>query len=66
MDWLGILLAGLSGAIAAGIAILIVGNPKKRPTAYFVVIIISFIALNSLSRSYILPDLTNWNNARKV
>lgn len=66
MDWISIGLAGLSGAVAAAMASLLVRNPKEKRAAYTVVVVICFVVLQGLSREFIFPDLNAWNQARKA
>lgn len=66
MNWISVGLAASSGALAVGIASLIVRNPKEKRGAYAIVFVVCFASLQGLSREFVFPDLNAWNQARKV
>ncbi|MFQ5846581.1 MAG: hypothetical protein ACE5IQ_02790 [Candidatus Methylomirabilales bacterium] len=60
MDWASLLLAGIAGALGAGIALLVVRHPKERRLPYVLVLVFSFAIVNTLFRVYLLPYVHVW------
>ncbi len=66
MDWGSIVLAGISGALGAAIAYLLVRNPRERRIAYVSVLVVSFAIFNTLARVFVLPHIRVWQYERQV
>jgi hypothetical protein len=66
VDWASVVLAGISGALGAAIAYLLVRNPRERRIAYVLALVISFATLNALARVFVLPHIRAWQYERKV
>ena len=66
MDWIGPVIAGLSGALAAVIAQLTVGFKKERRGLYLVVLVLLFVVLRFSAVSYVEPLVRVWDAERQV
>lgn len=65
MDWPAIISAAICGAVAAGVAELIVYQFKlKRGWGYTLLLFVIFSGLNAFSRQVILPEVREWQAAR--
>jgi len=65
--WWDVILAGASGALAVLIASLVLlKNYRGNRIAYIVVVLIAFFVLNTLSRTYVLPEIRDWQARREV
>ena len=66
VDWGSVVLAGVSGALGAVIAYLLVRNPRERRIAYALIFLVSFAILNALARVFVLPYIRVWQYERQV
>lgn len=66
MDWASVVLAGISGAVGAAIARLLVRNPRERRIVYVLVLVVSFAIVNALARAFVLPPIRAWQYERKA
>lgn len=66
MDWISVVLAGISGVVGAVIAHLLVRHPREHRTAYVLVLVVSFAIVNALARVFVLPPVRVWQYERKV
>jgi hypothetical protein len=66
MDWIGPVIAGLSGAIAAVIAQLTVGFRKERKGFYLIAFAVLFVGLEFSAKGYVEPWLRGWDAERQV
>ncbi len=66
MNWYSAGLAGLSGALAALLAGLIVRNSKENGTAYTAVAVALFVAFTALSKTFLLPKINAWRFAEEI
>ena len=66
MDWIGPVIAGFSGAIAAGITQLIVGFKRERKGPYLVVFALLFVGLEVTTKSYVEPRIRAWEAIREL
>jgi hypothetical protein len=66
MDWIAVVIAAFSGAIAALIAQLAVGLKKERKSLYIVIVVLIFTGLESFGRSYVGPQLHAWEAERQI
>jgi hypothetical protein len=60
VDWIEILSYGVSGAVGAVIAYLIVGDKKERRGVYTVVTIVAMYAVHALAARFVLPSVYDW------
>jgi hypothetical protein len=66
MDWLAILVAGTSGALAAAIATLLAGTRKERRAPYAIVTVICFFLINAFFNQAITPRIRSWQVDRQL
>lgn len=66
MDWIEILSYGVSGAVGAVIAYLIVGDKKERRGVYTVVTIVAMYAVHALAAQFVLPSVYDWKADREL
>jgi len=66
MDWPSIVLAGISGGLAAGIAVLLVGTSKERRLPFIVVLVVAMIGINHYSGRFVLPRIHDWQAERGI
>ncbi len=57
MNWYSVGLAAASGALAAVIATLFFGKKPEKKTVFTMVFVVLFVAFNTLSKEFILPEL---------
>lgn len=66
MDWISVGIAAVSGALAAGLASLLVRNRKTHRIAFAAVLVVSFAMVYGLLRQFASPQIKAWNEARNV
>ncbi|SRR6266849_727767 len=66
MDWMSVLVAGLCGALAAGIASLVTIKSKKSRGPYIVITLVFFFGFKALSDKTILPRIRDWQTDRQL
>jgi len=66
VDWNSILLAGVSGGLAALITSLLIKNKEAKKSLYTVTLLVLFLAFNTLAKIYILPQLNAANVRAEV
>ncbi|HQU15926.1 MAG: hypothetical protein B7Z66_07635 [Chromatiales bacterium 21-64-14] len=66
MNWISTALAVFSGVLAFAIAAVLVRDRKQKRGAYALVLLISFVGLQGLSREYVFPKLNVWANVREA
>jgi hypothetical protein len=64
MDWIGIFLAGFSGAVAALIAALAVGFRKERRGLSAPIAAILFVCIKLFASAYVEPGIRVWDTKR--
>lgn len=66
MNWIEILSFGISGALGAVIAYLIMGDKKERRGVYSIVTIVAMFAIQALAARFVLPSVYDWQGDRKL
>ena len=66
MNWIDISLAGFIGAISALIAQLFVRNPKEKRVAFAILMIFTFVILNSVSTKFLRPGINAWYYQKQI
>jgi hypothetical protein len=59
-------LGAVSGALAVGVATILVRNSKENRSAYRIVIAVAFAVIYALSHQFVYPDLNAWYSSRQA
>jgi hypothetical protein len=66
MGWIGVVLAGASGLVAAVVAHLVVRNRGQRKGWYIAVFVLAFLLLRTVSTVYVVPRVREWETNREL
>jgi hypothetical protein len=66
MDWISVVAYGVSGALGALFASLIVGNKKERRVIYLAVLVATMYGVHALAARFVLPSVYGWQVDRQI